>query len=171
MDDELRDLLARLRDDPTIRSGVVEASASIAVPSILRELGWAATDTYVIEADFPVERGWVSYCLKVRGRSVVFIDLPRPYETLAAREEKLRYNASQARVPQAIVTNGPVWRFYLPVHDVTLMPRSFLTIDLRDGDVGGAASDFRRYLGSKAVADGTAIVDGMSRLSGDGHPN
>ena len=164
MTDQLAELLAKLRDDISLRTSVEEATRQAAVLPILRRLGWNDEDLSEVAPEFSVEDGRVDYCLKLSWKNAVFIEVKRTGESLDSHQKQLLNYAFVGGVEQAVLTDGLVWWFYLPLNQGSWEQRRFFTIDLKRQGPDAAASNFRRYLGRDAVSAGSAHSDAEAVL-------
>ena len=162
--ESLEELLGRLREDRTLFMGTEEATRQGAVLPILARLGWDRDNIREVIPEHPVGDGRVDYCLKVAGRGkeqakeqTVFIEVKRTSEDLDRHQEQLLRYAFDAGVKIAVLTNGLVWWFYLPLAEGGWEHRKFFTIDIETRDPKTAAKCFRDFLEREAVSDGSAI--------------
>lgn len=89
MEDNLRALLTRLREDSDLAVSVEEATRQAAVLPILSSLGWDWQNLREVVPEFIVGQGRVDYCLKQGDRNVAFVEVKRTGEPLEAHQEQL----------------------------------------------------------------------------------
>ncbi len=156
MMDAFEELLARLSQDQALFRGVEEVTRQGAVLPVLARLGW---DTYNIREVTPehrVENRRVDYCLHVNGKSAVYIEVKRTAEDLDRHEKQLLEYAFADGVPLAVLTNGLLWWFYLPLEQGSWQQRKVFAVDIAAQQPEVAAAHFRDFLGRDSVASGDA---------------
>jgi hypothetical protein len=156
MMDAFEELLARLSQDQVLFRGVEEATRQGAVLPVLARLGW---DTYNIREVTPehrVENRRVDYCLHVGGKSAVYVEVKRTAEDLERHERQLLEYAFADGVPLAVLTNGLLWWFYLPLEPGSWQQRKVFAVDIVAQQPDVAATHFRDFLARDSVASGDA---------------
>ena len=166
MEDNLRALLTRLREDSDLAVSVEEATRQAAVLPILSSLGWDWQNLREVVPEFIVGQGRVDYCLKQGDRNVAFVEVKRTGEPLEAHQEQLLGYAFREGVKLAVLTDGLAWWLYLPMQAGSWEQRKFFTIDVERQDPETAASHFRQFLQREAVFDGMALASAESVLRG-----
>jgi hypothetical protein len=162
MPESLEELLRRLSQDQLLFQGVEEATRLGAVLPVLAQLGWNPYNVREVVPEFSVGSGRVDYCLALGERKAVFVEVKRMTEDLEKHEEQLLEYAFREGIDIAVLTNGLVWWFYLPLGGGNWQQRRFFTIDIRQQEPGKAAQHFREFLGREAIAKGSALVHARS---------
>ncbi|MFO7898126.1 MAG: restriction endonuclease subunit R [Planctomycetota bacterium] len=157
MTDRLEDLLSRLRAEQALLQSGEEAIKQGAVLPILACLGWDWDNIREVAPEYSVGSGRVDYCLKTGEQPDVFVEAKRAGEELEKHQRQLLEYAFQRGVRIAILTNGLVWWFYLPLFEGSWEQRKFYAIDIREREIDAAASQFVAFLSREAVADGSAV--------------
>lgn len=109
--------------------------------------------------EFSVENRRVDYALRIKNKSVVFLEAKRPTEDLDSgnhQEQLLDYSFRQG-IELAFLTNGITWFLYLPNAGGDWKARKFYTIDLKEQESISVASKFIELLSKKNVESGKAI--------------
>ena len=130
-----------------------------AVDPVLEALSWRLRDPNEVEPEYPVLDGRVDYCLRLRGRSRVFIEVKRTGTDLSEHQQQLLRYAFQEGVDLGVLTDGLVWWLYLPggAGGSVWEHRRFYSLDVTREPAGGAAASLRRFLGREATACGDAL--------------
>ena len=162
MTETLEQLLSRLSEDQTLLRSVEEATKQGAILPILAQLGWNCFDLQEVVPEFPVGSGRIDYCLKIGHKKAVFIEVKRATEDLERHEKQLLEYSFADGVDIAILTNGLVWWFYLPLVGGSWKQRKFFAIDIRQQRPKSGSSHFEQFLSRKSVDDGSAISKAKS---------
>jgi predicted type IV restriction endonuclease len=108
-----------------------EASTKQAVVlRLLSFLGWDIFNVEEVYPDFSTNSASVSYALRVRNTSKVFIEVKRVHKKLDSYQRDLVNLASRDGVNLAILTNGITWWFYLVTTAGNWKQKWFHSIDL-----------------------------------------
>lgn len=154
----LRDLVertARNQDLGTYNED--QTKQSILLP-ILQMLGWSIFDPTEVHPEYSAGKGRVDYALRVGGVNKVFVEAKRCSVDLEAHQEQLLRYAFEHGVPLAVLTNGTVWWFYLPLREGAWEQRKFYSLDLVERDPTDAADRLRDFLAREPVVAGKAVV-------------
>ena len=154
-------LLARLQEIRLLRNveQYDEASAkqTLILP-ILKELGWDPFNRDEVYPEYPLDDKKLDYCLKIGTVPKVFIEAKKPAEELERHEEQLLQYSFKHNVGLAILTNGIVWWFYLPISKESIWrERKFIAIDIKNQEPSDTNANFIFYLDKGRVAAGSAI--------------
>ena len=103
--------------------------------------------------EFSVGTGRIDYCLRINQRNAVFIEVKRTTEDLERHEKQLLEYSFEHGVDLAILTNGLIWWFYLPLVGGNWHDRKFFTIDIRQQNPSTASQHFNELLHRDSVAD------------------
>lgn len=108
-----------------------EASTKQAVVlRLLSFLGWDIFNVEEVYPDFSTNSSNVSYALRIRNSSKVFIEVKRAHKKLDSYQEDLVNLAARDGVNLAILTNGITWWFYLVSASGSWKQKWFHSIDL-----------------------------------------
>lgn len=162
MNQNLEKLLERISKDDVLYSSVEEAVRQGAILPILAKLGW---DIYNIRQVVPEAKagdGRVDYCLMIGEKKAVFIEAKRVSEELERHEKQLLEYSFAEGVEIAILTNGLIWWFYLPLGRGNWQQRKYFTIDINQQNPKTAAKNFHTYLSCEAIKTGDAYHEAKS---------
>jgi predicted type IV restriction endonuclease len=159
MQDRLLSILKELRGDIKRIRLLDEAATQLAVVlRLLSALGWNQFDASEVTPQFSIGAQKVDYALQLAGEPRVFIEVKRPRVTdLDSQEEQLLGYAFGRDVRLAVLTNGILWRFYLPPPTGSWSPRRCCTIDLSADKPRTIAGRLVRILSKENVASGKAF--------------
>ena len=121
---------------------------------ILNLLGWGLRE---IIPEYGVETQRVDYTLQINCENKVFIEAKRPRENLANHQEQLLDYSFREGVELAILTNGIIWWFYLPLQKGPWNDRKFYTINISEHEIEDIVGKFDLLLSRKNVASGEAV--------------
>jgi hypothetical protein len=163
--DSFEQLLLNVREQRQLLSNDnEEATCQGVVLPILDALGWNSRNVREVLPQFAVETGRVDYCLKIKDRPRVFIEVKRPDQELEVHQRQLLDYAFKIGVKLAVLTNGFLWWFYLPLTEGSWEERRFFAIDIRQQEAHEAATHFREFLGHEGVGSGDADKRAQSVL-------
>ncbi len=166
MADQLEQLIRRLAKDQELLRGVEERTRQGAVLPLLKELGWDIFNTQEVVPEFTVEGGRVDYCLRKSEKSLVFIEVKRTTEDLDRHARQLLDYAFKHGVSVAVLTNGLLWWFYLPLSEGSWEQRKFLAIDIKPQEPHLAAAHFRDFLGRDSITSGEGVKKAKALQAG-----
>jgi len=152
------ELLLRISSDLSLLRGVEEATKQGVVLPILSELGWNCFNVNEVSPEYSVGNGRVDYCLQMKQKSMVFIEVKRASENLERHERQLLNYSFERGIDLAVLTNGLTWWFYLPMEKGGWDERKFFSIDITKQKVSHLAKYFTMFLNRANVLDGAAIV-------------
>lgn len=145
-----------IRKDVYVSQGELALCQGVILP-VLQYYGWDVFNTKEVVPQFDVGGGKVDYCLKTGQKNAVFIEVKRFSEELRVHQEQLLNYAFQEGVPTAILTNGQVWWFYLPLTEGSWEQRKFLTVDIIQQNDQKIDEHFTNFLQKEAIIKGTAL--------------
>ena len=111
---------------------------------------------YVIP-EFSVGNGRIDYCLRVNSKSAVFIEVKRATEDLERHEKQLLEYSFTYGVDIAVLTNGLLWWFYLPLLGGNWQQRKFISIDIRQQKIVNSLNYFNDFLSKESILNGSAV--------------
>ena len=160
----LNDWIKEIKNDPNI-STLNEAQAKRSViERILEFLGWDMYNYNEVKLEYGVETRKVDYALQINGNNEVFIEAKKPGEDLENHQKQLLDYSFGEGVELAILTNGIVWWFYLPLKKGAWDDRKFYTIDILEQEIKDIIEKFDLLLSRENVASGKAIQNAESIL-------
>jgi len=139
-----------------------EASISqTVVLEILRSLGWNTRKRDEVHPEFKFDdRKKVDYALKDNNlKHKVFIEVKRGSEDLEIHQEQLIFYSHKYSVRIAILTNGILWWFYLPMLDeeIDWREKKFCILNITNQDAEEIADKLIAFLSKENVLNGEAI--------------
>ncbi len=155
--DELKALIERLVSSRELFVASEEATKQGAILPIIARLGWDRDNIRQVCPEFSAGNGRVDYCLRLSEQSKVFIEAKRMNEDLNRHEEQLLDYAFRQGVELAVLTNGILWWFYLPLSEGSWDERKFFAIDLQNQETAVAADYFHKFLHMGNVQTGQAL--------------
>lgn len=135
-----------------------EASTKQAVVlRLLSFLGWDIFNVDEVYPNYSVNSFSVSYALRVRNTSKIFIEVKRINEKLDNHQKTLLSFAASQSVDIAILTNGLLWWFYLPKSAGSSQEKWFYSADLLKQKDESVARHLLDLLTKNKVAKGQAL--------------
>ena len=135
-----------------------EASTKQAVVlRLLSFLGWDIFNVEEVHPDYAVNASNVSYALRSKDISKIFIEVKRTNEKLDNYQKELISIASNEGVEIAILTNGITWWFYLTTADSNWKRTWFYSADLKKQKPDTFVSHFMDLLTKNKVSGGQAL--------------
>jgi predicted type IV restriction endonuclease len=139
-----------------------EATKQGFILPVFQKLGWNPFDVQEVYPEFSVQNGRVDYSLRLNNHNKVFVEVKRLGEDLDRHQEQLLQYAFKHGVKLAILTNGTIWWFYLPLHEGSWEQRRFYTIDMQSQASIDIAEKLVSFLAKAAVASGQAVSNAES---------
>lgn len=99
----------------------------------------------------------MDYALRLQGQNKVFVEVKRGAEDLGKHQEQLLSYSFQQGVRLAVLTNGLIWWFYLPLQEASWEQRKFDSVEIEKHDVEQASEKFLNYLLRDDVGSGRAV--------------
>jgi predicted type IV restriction endonuclease len=134
-------------------------------------LGWNVFEDEEVCPEYSVQNGRVDYSLRSGHFNKVFIEVKKNTENLENHQEQLLQYSFKEGVKLAILTNGLVWWFYLPLHEGSWEQRKFNSIDIIEQDTSRICEKFRALLLKNEVISGNAVINAENyynnRLKGE----
>ncbi len=168
MQSQLILFIDNLKQDRRIISFDEAATKQAVVLKILSILGW---DTYNIDEvtpEYAIGGKRVDYSLRINNANKAFIEAKRPGEDLenySSQEQLLNYSFQEG-VKLALLTNGVIWLFYLPLHEGSWEQRKFYAIDIFQQDTEDIASKFISFLSKDNLGNGEAVKNAEAIYKG-----
>ena len=135
-----------------------EASTNQAV--VLRLLSLIGCDIFNVAEvypDFPVDPSSVSYALRIKDNSKVFIEVKRVHKSLDTHQKELVNLGMREGVNLAILTNGITWWFYLIEASGSWQQKWFYTIDIVKQKPDAFVAQLIDFLAKEKVVQGQSL--------------
>jgi predicted type IV restriction endonuclease len=168
MNEQIANFIDALKKRPHIsKCDETETKQGMILP-VLQFLGWNVWDIEEVKPEYPVEGkkaaegGKVDYCLRIKGKSEVFLEAKRPGEDLEKHQEQLLDYSFREGVDLAILSNGILWWFYLPRKKGHWKDRKFYAIDVIQQATDIIVEKFTRLLSRQLVQSGEALREAKS---------
>lgn len=168
MVDSIQEFISRIRGNNRLYTYSEDATKQAIILPLLQILGWDIFDVEEVVPEKGVGSGRVDYALRMGDASKVFIEAKRCSEDLDKprwQEQLLKY-AFQEGVKLAILTNGLIWWFYLPLREGDWEQRKFYSIDLTQQSPEDIATRFIDFLSRENLISGKAIKKAEDIISG-----
>ncbi len=135
-----------------------EAIKQIIVVPILRALGWDTLNFDEVNPEYPMNGDRVDYALLVKGNPKVLIEVKSPkLGSIDVSEEQLLKYAFKVGSSLAVLTDGFVWKIYLPVVEESWRNRVVCTFNMTIDNLDTIVSNLKDFIERKAVIDGRAV--------------
>jgi predicted type IV restriction endonuclease len=155
----LQSEIERIREAIPAGQFVNEASVctGIVLP-ILQQLGWPVFDPQVVCPEFSLEGRRVDYALcHPRGKPGVFVEVKQAGRSEGADRQLFEY-AFHLGVPQAVLTDGQQWHFYLPAEQGNYQDRRVYKLDLIERPIVESVHRLERYLSYDGAKSGSSLT-------------
>lgn len=162
----LKDFLKRIQTEKKIQTLNEEATKQSIILPILQLIGWQVFDVDEVSPEFSIENKRVDYALRSGSINKVFIEVKRINEDLEKHQEQLLNYSFRQGVNLAILTNGILWWFYLPLQEQSWEQRKFYAIDMYSQNFDKIAEVFLNFLAKDKVFSGEALQN-AKKLYGD----
>ena len=169
MVDEVQREIERIRgyiSDGRLASCDETNTKATAIEPILRELGWDIADLDEVRREFPVRGKSIDFLLFCDNTPKIIVEAKRGNQSLQRHQEQLQDYVGFAlaeRIEIAILTNGAVWWYYLPLGDASWERRRVATVEFNQQDSKEIAQTLVDLLGKENVRSGKAIQNAESR--------
>lgn len=154
----LQDEIERVREG--LAAGRFSNEASVSQGIVLRllhALGWPSYDVDVVAPEYSLEGRRVDFALcHPPGKPLVFVEVKQVGRGEGNERQLFEY-AFHKGVPLAILTDGQEWHFFLPGEQGDYGERRVYKLDLVQREVTESAQRLERYLGYRAICDGSAM--------------
>jgi len=127
------------------------------VLKMLSLLGWDPFNMDEIEPDYRVGTGKIDFLLKSDNTNKIFLNVKKDMANSQKLQEQLFQLAAQSNIKIAILTNGLIWNFFLPLMDGSPEEKQFYAIEIRKEKADKIAQGFSDFLLRKNVISGNAL--------------
>ena len=134
---------------------------------ILQMLGWQLWNIDEVTPEFIAGTRHIAYALRPSGIVKVFLDVKRPSENLGMYQEQLLALAVQQGVKMAVLTNGLLWWFYVPLNEGSGEQRRFLNVDIWKQNPFETAQHFTAFLSRTMIDNGQAFLNADEAYQGN----
>ena len=171
MEEQFISFIEALKTDSRIESFDEAATKQGIILRILFFLGWDHFNIDEVTPEYSVSGKRVDYSLRTDSANKVFIEVKQTGVELDNHQEQLLNYAFQEGVRLAILTNGLVWWFYLPLNEGNWEDRKFYTIHIPQQGSEDVVSKFRDFVdrgnigNGKAIENAEAVYKGQQRLN------
>jgi len=156
MSADLKGLLQSTKTNPKVGDyDEAKAKAGIILPT-LHFLGWNTFNVEEVAPEFTVGTRSVDYALRIEGNNRVFIEAKKAASELDDHQKQILDYSFEAGVELAVLTNGLLWWFYLPLTQGDWRNRKFYAIDIRQQELDEVAERFQGLLSKENVRSGKA---------------
>ena len=133
-------------DEAAIKQGVILKTLSL--------LDWDPFDVDEVLPEYEIQGSKVDFCLKKEKAKKVFILVRKNGENLQKHQDKILSLSVQGKIPIAILTNGLIWWFFLPLVQGSADEKKFLTIDMGSQKAEEASETFENFLTKESILSG-----------------
>ena len=134
-----------------------------AVARVLAALGWDVFDPRVVSRELPIGQRRADYALfGSRSTPAVLLEVKDVGKADARGEEQLFQYCFHQGVPIAVLTDGRLWKLFLPAGEGTYEDRCFAALDFLDHSDAEVAGPLGRFLGCDEVRSGRARADAQA---------
>ena len=155
----LQDFITDKKQEGNLAKQGEEATKQGLILPMLHHLGWNPFDVQEVFPEYTVQSGRVDYSLRINNLNKVFIEVKKVSEDLEKHQEQLLRYAFNHGVKLAILTNGIIWWFYLPLHEGSWEQRRFYTIDIQSQATKDIIEKLTAFLSKQEVIDGKAVTN------------
>lgn len=165
----MKELIEKLKANTELKNYSEEAIKSSVIFPILNKLGWNVFERDEVYPEYSTGSGRVDYALRIKSDNKVFIEAKsgriefNDNDNDPTTRQLLRYSFDEG-VPQAFLTNGISWWFYLPLKRGNWKDRRIFTINIYEQETDNIYEKFNSYLGKNNVSDGSAIKQAEKTL-------
>lgn len=163
---DLETLIIRFRNERAAYAQNEEATKQGVILPILSRLDWDRDNISEVVPEYSAGTGRVDYCLKVGDQQLAFIEAKRMSEDLDTHQAQLLQYAFHAGVKVAVLTNGAIWWFYLPLAEGSWEQRRFYAIDILQQDPAAAIERFKQFLTRSNLLNGETVRIAESMQAG-----
>jgi hypothetical protein len=157
MKKEIAAFIEELKSNKKLNSFDEASTKQAVVLRMLTFLGWDIFNVDEVYPDYSVNSNSVSYALRVKNVSKIFIEVKRINEKLDNYQKGLLSFAARENVDIAILTSGVLWWFYLPKSSGSSQEKWFYSADLLKQKEESVALHLLDLLTKNKVAKGQAL--------------
>lgn len=154
---ELIEFIKKIQSDNRLGSFEEAAIKQSIVLKILSLLEWDPFNIDEIEPDYHVGTGKIDFLLKSDNANKIFLNVKKDLANSLKLREQLFQLAAQWDIKMAILTNGLIWEFFLPLMDGNPEEKRFHTIEIQKEKAEDIAQNFSNFLLRNDVISGNAL--------------
>jgi hypothetical protein len=154
---DLIEFIKKIQSDNRLGSLEEAAIKQSIVLKILSLLGWDPFNIDEIEPDHRVGTGKIDFLLKSDKTNKIFLNVKKDLANPQKLQEQLFQLAAQGDIKIAILTNGLIWNFFLPLVDGSPEEKKFHVMEIHKEEVDNIAQGFSDFLLRKNVISGNAL--------------
>jgi len=154
---DLIEFIKKIQSDNRLGSLEEAAIKQSIVLKILSLLGWDPFNIDEIEPDYHVGAGKIDFLLKPDNTNKIFLNVKKDLANSQKLQEQLFQLAAQGDIKIAILTNGLIWNFFLPLMDGSPKEKQFHAIEIHKEKADNIAQGFSDFLLRKNVISGNAL--------------
>jgi len=154
---ELIEFIKKIQSDNRLGSLEEPAIKQSIVLKMLSLLGWDPFNIDEIEPDHHVGTGKIDFLLKSANSNKIFLNVKKDLANSQKLQEQLFQLAAQQDIKIAILTNGFIWNFFLPLMDGSPEEKQFHVMEIHKEKADNIAQGFSDFLLRKNVISGNAL--------------
>ena len=130
MKKDIESLISSLKTNKKLSTFDEASTKQAVVLRLLSILGWDIFNVEEVYPDYSANSHTVSYALRARNASKVYIEVKKTQENLDNYQKQIVTAASRDGVELAVLTNGIIWWFFLPQMKGDWQQKWFFSADL-----------------------------------------
>ena len=159
---ELIEFIKKIQSDNRLDSLTEAAIKQSIILKILSLLGWDPFNIDEIEPDYHVGAGKIDFLLKSDNTNKIFLNVKKDLANSQKLQDQLFQLAADSDIKIAILTNGLIWNFFLPLIDGSPEEKQFHVIEIHKEKADNIAQGFSDFLLRKNVISGNALKTAKS---------
>lgn len=157
MREQLFKAIEKIKLDKNILSYDEQAVKQAIIMKLVSLLGWDIFNKDEVSTEYSLKGKRVDYSLRIDGANKLFLEVKNPREDLEKHQEQLLNYSFHEGVKLAILTNGLVWWFYLPLHEGNWESRRYYMIDIKAQESEESALRLIDFISRDNVESGKAV--------------
>ncbi|HEO65962.1 MAG TPA: restriction endonuclease subunit R [Spirochaetes bacterium] len=157
MNENLLHLVEDFKKDKRLDKLDEVATKQVVIMRIVSCLGWDQYNIDEVHPEYSVSGKRVDYALRYHDENKVFIEVKKVNGDLEKHQEQLLNYSFRQGVKLAILTNGIVWWFYLPLREGSWEQRKAYVIEIYDQESEGITDKFEKLLSKENVISNKAV--------------
>jgi hypothetical protein len=154
---ELIEFIKKIQSDNRLGSLEEAAIKQSIILKMLSLLGWDPFNIDEIEPDYRVGTGKIDFLLKSDKTNKIFLNVKKDLANSQKLQEQLFQLATQKDIKIAILTNGVIWNFFLPLMDGSPEEKKFHVMEINKEEADNIAQGFSDFLLRKNVISGNTL--------------
>ena len=124
---------------------------------VLYKLGWDVFDTNEVTPEYGIEGKRVDYCLNVKKKPKIFIEVKKTTENIQKHQKQLLEYSFSRGIELSVLTNGVLWWFYLSSIPVPWEKKIYCEVDVTQDRITDVVENFIKYLSKDRVSTNESI--------------